>query len=240
MADKIRNLFGRSGANGSSILRDFETFQDADLVFLESTYGDRDHRPFPETVEEFVRAVQEAVASGGKILVPTFAIGRAQLLVGLLGWMFRHGRVVPFPIFLDSPMAIEATKVYMKHPELFDDGMKRFISEHPLRDDLITLKVTAGANDSKKINEHKGPCMILAGAGMCNAGRIVHHLKHYLWKKETHVLFVGYQGHNSLGRRIVERQPFVNIHGERIPIRAHGHTLGGFSAHAGQKTCLNG
>jgi metallo-beta-lactamase family protein len=229
---------GDLGPKGVPILRDFEPFHDADLVFLESTYGNRDHRPFTDTVEEFVRAVNEAVASGGKILVPTFAVGRAQLLVGLLGWMFRRKRVAPFPIFLDSPMAIEATKIYTKHTELFDDGMRRFISEHPLRDDLVTLKLTASANDSKKINEHKGPCMILAGAGMCNAGRIVHHLKHHLWKKETHVLFVGYQGQNSLGRRIMERQPFVNIHGERIPVRAQLHTLGGFSAHAGQKDLL--
>ena len=229
---------GDLGPKGVPILRDFEPFHDADLVFLESTYGNRDHRPFTDTVEEFVRAVKEAVASGGKILVPTFAVGRAQLLVGLLGWMFRRKRVAPFPIFLDSPMAIEATKIYTKHTELFDDGMRRFISEHPLRDDLVTLKLTASANDSKKINEHKGPCMILAGAGMCNAGRIVHHLKHHLWKKETHVLFVGYQGQNSLGRRIMERPPFVNIYGERIPVRAQLHTLGGFSAHAGQKDLL--
>jgi metallo-beta-lactamase family protein len=230
---------GDLGPRGVPILCDFEPFQDADLVFLESTYGDHDHRAFAETVEEFVSAVKQAVASGGKILVPTFAIGRAQLLVGLLGWMFRHKRAAPFPIFLDSPMAIQATRIYTKHPELFDDGMKRFISEHPLRDDLVTLKVTASANDSKKINEHKGPCLILAGAGMCNAGRIVHHLKHNLWKEETHVLFVGYQAQNSLGRRIVERQPFVSIHGERIPVRAQVHTLGGFSAHAGQKDLLH-
>jgi metallo-beta-lactamase family protein len=229
---------GDLGPRGVPILCDFEPFQSADLVFLESTYGDHDHRPFTETVEQFVRAVKEAVASGGKILVPTFAIGRAQLLVGLLGWMFRNKRVAPFPIFLDSPMAIAATKIYTKHPELFDDGMKRFISEHPLREDLVTLKVTASANDSKKINEYKGPCLILAGAGMCNAGRIVHHLKHNVWRDEAHVLFVGYQAQNSLGRRIVDGNPYVSIHGERIPVRAKIHTLGGFSAHAGQKDLL--
>src|SRR5215469_14503597 len=178
---------GDLGPRGVPILRDFEPFQHADVVFLESTYGDRDHRPFGDTVEEFVRIVQQAVRSGGKILVPTFAVGRAQLLIGLLGWMFRRKRVAPFPIFLDSPMAIQATKIYTRHNELFDDDMKRFISEHPLRDDLISLKVTASANESKKINDHKGPCMILAGAGMCNAGRIVHHLKHNLWREETHV-----------------------------------------------------
>ena len=230
---------GDLGPKGVPIIRDFEPFEHADLVFLESTYGDRDHRPFVDTVEEFVGAVKEALASGGKILVPTFAIGRAQLLVGLLGWMFRRKRVAPFPIFLDSPMAIEATKIYTKHRELFDDDMNRFISEHPLQDDLITLKVTATADESKKINEHKGTSLILAGAGMCNAGRIVHHLKHNLWKKETHVLFVGYQGQNSLGRRIVDGQPVVKIHGEQVVVRAKVHTLGGFSAHAGQKDLLD-
>jgi metallo-beta-lactamase family protein len=229
---------GDLGPKGVPILRDFEPFQQADLVFLESTYGDRDHRPFAETVEEFVRAVKEAVASGGKILVPTFAIGRAQLLIGLLGWMFRRKRIAPFPIFLDSPMAVEATKIYTRHKELFDDDMQRFISERPLRDDLITLKITATARESKKINEYKGPCLILAGAGMCNAGRIVDHLKHNLWREETHVLFVGYQGQNSLGRRIVDRQPVVRIHGEPVVVRAQIHTLGGFSAHAGQKDLL--
>jgi metallo-beta-lactamase family protein len=215
------------GPRGIPILRDFEPFQHADLVFLESMYGDRDHRLFVDSAEEFVCAVKEAVASGGKILVPTFAIGRTQLLEGLLGWMFRRKRVVPLPIFLDSPMAIEATRIYTEHRELFDDDMQRFISEHPLRDDLVTLKVTATANESIKINEHKGPCLILAGSGMCNAGRIVHHLKHNLWRKETHILFVGYQGQNSLRRRIVDGQPIVSIHGERIVVRGQVHTLGG-------------
>jgi len=229
---------GDLGPKGIPILRDFETFPRADLVFLESTYGDRDHRPFMETVEEFVRVVKETVEFGGKILVPTFAVGRAQLLIGLLGWMFRKKKARPFPIFLDSPMAIKATKIYQKHREIFDDGMKRFLSDRPLSEDLVTLKATLTAQDSMRINEHKGPCMILAGAGMCNGGRILHHLKANLWRKETHVLFVGYQGHGSLGRRIIEGQPTVKIHGQPVVVRAQVHTMGGFSAHAGQKDLL--
>jgi len=114
---------GDLGPIGIPILRDFEPFHQADMVFLESTYGDRNHRPFDETVDEFVRVVKETVAGGGKILVPTFAVGRAQLLIGLLGWMFRKRTAQPFPIFLDSPMAIEATKVYVKHKEIFDEQM---------------------------------------------------------------------------------------------------------------------
>jgi metallo-beta-lactamase family protein len=122
---------GDLGPIGIPILRDFEPFQHADLVFLESTYSDHDHRPFDQTVTEFVEVVKEAVLGGGKILVPTFAVGRAQLLIGLLGWMFRKKMAQPFPLFLDSPMAIEATKIYVKHREIFDDKMQKFISERP-------------------------------------------------------------------------------------------------------------
>jgi metallo-beta-lactamase family protein len=227
---------GDLGPKGIPILRDFEPFHHADMVFLESTYGDRNHRPFNETVDEFVRVVKETVAAGGKILVPTFAVGRAQLLIGLLGWMFRKKTAVPFPVFLDSPMAIEATKIYVKHKEIFDDQMTKFISERPLRDDLKSLKVTASPQESMKINQVQGACMILAGAGMCNAGRILHHLKHNLWREEAHVLIVGFQGHGSLGRRLVEGQRMVSIHGERVVVKIH--TMGGFSAHAGQKDLL--
>jgi metallo-beta-lactamase family protein len=207
------------------------------MVFLESTYGDRNHRPVQETVDEFARVVKDAVRGEGKILVPTFAVGRAQLLIGLLGWMFRKKTAQPFPIFLDSPMAIEATKIYVKHKEIFDEQMTKFISERPLRDDLKSLKVTASPQDSMKINDFQGSCLILAGAGMCNAGRILHHLKRNLWREEARVLIVGFQGHGSLGR-LVEGQPTVNIHGEKIVVRAKVHTMGGFSAHAGQRDLL--
>jgi metallo-beta-lactamase family protein len=230
---------GDLGPKAVPILRDFEPFQQADLVFLESTYGDRNHLPFNETVDEFTRIVKDAVSGGGRVLVPTFAVGRAQLLIGILGWMFRCQKVQPFPIFLDSPMAIQATKIYGKHREIFDDNMKQFLAEKPLRDDLVTLTATLTAQESMKINDHKGTCMILAGSGMCNGGRILHHLKRNLWKKETHVMIVGYQGYGSLGRRLVEGQPSVSIDGEKVVVRAQIHTLNGFSAHAGQKDLLS-
>jgi len=229
---------GDLGPKGALILKDFEPFQHADLVFLESTYGDHDHRPFTETVAEFVRIVKEAAEKGGKILVPTFAVGRAQLITGLLAWMFRTKKVAPFPIFLDSPMAIEATNIYTRHRELFDEGMTRFIAEKPLRSDLKTMKLCATAKESMKINDQPGPCLIMAGAGMCNAGRILHHLRANLWKPETHVLIVGYQGKGSLGRRLVDGEDSVSINGEKIAVKAKLHTLGGFSAHAGQTDLL--
>jgi metallo-beta-lactamase family protein len=229
---------GDLGPRSAPILKEFEPFHQADLVFLESTYGDHDHRPFDETVDEFVRIVKDTVEKRGKILVPTFAVGRAQLLTGLLAWMFRTKKVRPFPIFLDSPMAIEATKIYARHRELFDDQMIRFISEKPMKDDLKTMTLSVTADDSRKINDQVGPCLIMAGAGMCNAGRIVHHLKQNVWKPDTHVLIVGYQSHESLGRRLVEGDKLVKIHGEKVAVKAQIHTLGGFSAHAGQTDLL--
>src|SRR6516162_1245215 len=210
---------GDLGPRGALILRDFEPFRQADLVFLESTYGDHDHRPFTKTVDEFVEIVKDTVEKRGKILVPTFAVGRAQLLTGLLAWMVRKKKVRPFPIFLDSPMAIEATNVYVRHRELFDDAMTKFVAEKPLRADLKTMKLCVTAQDSMQINDVPGPCLVMAGAGMCNAGRIVHHLKQNLWKSDTHVLIVGYQSPDSLGRRLVEKDKMVRIHGEKVAVK---------------------
>lgn len=229
---------GDLGPRSAPILKEFEPFKTADLVFLESTYGDRDHRPFTETVEEFVQMVKDTVEKRGKILVPTFAVGRAQLLTGLLAWMFRNKKVKPFPVFLDSPMAIEATKIYVNHTELFDEQMMKFIAEKPLKEDLKTMTMSVTAEDSRRINDVPGPCFIMAGAGMCNAGRILHHLKQNLWKPETHVMIVGYQSRESLGRRLIEGEKLVSIHGEKVAVKARIHTLGGFSAHAGQTDLL--
>jgi metallo-beta-lactamase family protein len=225
---------GDLGPRSAPILREFEPFQQANLVFLESTYGGRDHRSLEETVAEFERIVVDAVNRGGKMLVPTFAVGRAQLITLLLGKMFRVGKVKPFPIFLDSPMAIEATNIYVKHAELFDDEMNAFIRDRPLRDDLRTMKLTPTADESRAINDVHGACLVMAGAGMCNGGRILHHLKANLWKPSTHVLIVGYQAQGSLGRRLVDGAKEVKIFGETIAVKAAIHTLGGFSAHAGQ------
>src|SRR5262245_27037152 len=230
---------GVLGPRAIPILRNFDPFKQADLVFLESTYGDRDHRPFMDTVEEFVDVVKKATKAGGKIIVPTFAVGRAQLLTSLLAWMFRTNKATPFPIFLDSPMAIEATKIYTQHRELFHDKMEKFVSEKPLREDLRTMKLTGSAEESKKINSVPGSCFIMAGAGMCNAGRVLHHLKQNLWKPETQVLIVGYQGRGSLGRQLVEGAKEVRIHGEKVIVKGKVHTLSGFSAHAGQTDLLD-
>jgi len=226
------------GPRTAPILREYEPFQQADLVFLESTYGDHDHRPFRETTDEFLEILQTAVRQKGPILVPTFAVGRAQLLLTLLAYYFRKGLLPTFPVFLDSPMAIEATEIYAHHRELFDDEMQEFLREGSIREDLRSLKLTATADESKQINSVSGPFMVLAGAGMCNAGRILHHFKAHIWKPETHVLIVGYQSHESLGRRLIEGAKKVKLFGDSIAVKASVHTLGGFSAHAGQTDLL--
>ncbi len=229
---------GDLGPKNAPILRDFETFSQGDVVFLESTYGDRDHQPYPETVQQFIEIVKLSVAQKGKILVPTFAVGRAQLLTLLLATIFRQKIIPPFPVFLDSPMAIEASHIYARHPELYDDDMVAYLKAGPLAQDLATLKMSATAADSIQINNCPGPCLIMAGAGMCTAGRILHHLRHNLWSPETHVLIVGYQARGSLGRMLVDGAKKVTIFGETIAVKAQIHTLGGFSAHAGQTDLL--
>ncbi len=238
---KVRKLVfsGDLGPKGAPILKDFEELHIADAVFMETTYGDRDHKPLDETIREFVSVVKTAVENKGKILIPTFTVGRAQLMISILASMFRAKDIPPFPIFLDSPMAIDASRIYMKHKELFDEELTEFIRERPMAEDLKTLKMCPTAEDSIAINDIPGPMMVLAGAGMCNAGRILHHLKYNLWKPETHVIIVGYQGYGTLGRRLVDGAEQVRIFGEDIAVKATIHTLGGFSAHAGQKDLLN-
>jgi metallo-beta-lactamase family protein len=235
---KVVVFSGDLGPTTLPLIREFETFQQADAVFLESTYGDRQHRPYAQTVAEFERIVREVARGSGKILVPTFAIGRSQQMLYHLAIMFLKQQIPRFPVYLDSPMALEATKIYRKHPDLFDEELVAWHKKGLLPLDRSIFKPSVTANDSKSINNIEGPCVVLAGAGMCNAGRILHHLKQNLSNPTTHVVIVGYQGHGSLGRRLVDGQPAVTIFGERIPVRASIHTLNGFSGHADQKELL--
>jgi metallo-beta-lactamase family protein len=231
---KVVIFSGDLGPRGAPLHRDYVPFQKADFVFMESTYGDRDHKSLRQTAVETRQVVAKAVQAGAKILVPTFAIGRTQLLLYLLAGAFQRGTLSPFPIYIDSPMAIQATKLYAKHVELFDDEALAMHKSGELRDKLDTVEFCPSAQDSRSLNDVKGPCLIMAGAGMCTGGRILHHFRHNLARPATQVLFVGYQGHGSLGRMIVDGKTSVTIFGERIPVRASVHTFGGLSGHAGQ------
>ncbi|HUR46420.1 MAG TPA: MBL fold metallo-hydrolase [Candidatus Saccharimonadales bacterium] len=229
---------GDLGPRNSPILKDSACLTRADLVFMESTYGDRDHRSLTDTLQEFRQLISEAVAQKGKILVPTFAVGRAQLLQYHLANMFLEKIVPPFPVILDSPMAIKATELYSHYPELFDEDMTRLAGDQVFLKHIASIRRSITADESRALNELPGPCLIMAGAGMCNAGRIMHHLRHNLPFPETVVLIVGYQAPGSLGRLLAEGATEVHMFGETIPVRAKTHSLGGFSAHAGQTDLL--
>ena len=212
---------------------------DVELVFMESTYGERNHRPLADTVAEFNDSIRQAVERKGKVLIPTFAVGRAQLILFYLAKMFRNKVTAPIPIYLDSPMAIAATEIYDQYVRYMDDESRRLHDTGELKNDLQTLKMCLTVGDSKALNAVEGPCIILAGAGMCNAGRILHHLRHNLGSPENLVLIVGYQPKGSLGRLLVDGAKTVMISHETVTVRATTRGLGGFSAHAGQADLLN-
>jgi len=229
---------GDLGPRGAPLLNDPEPFAKADAVIMESTYGDRNHRSLHQTAIEGREIIARAVENKAKILVPVFAVGRTQLLLYLLAGAFRRKTLPKFPIYLDSPMAIEATKIYGKNNELFDEEAQEMVSSGELRKNLDIAQACSKPAQSRALNEVVGPCMIMAGAGMCTGGRIIHHLRHNLPIEGTVVLIVGFQSANSLGRRLVNGEKVVRIFGERIPVNASIHTMGGFSAHADQKGLL--
>lgn len=229
---------GDIGPRNVPILRDPVSFPHADLVFLESTYGDRDHRPMKDTLIELRDIIRQAVAEGSKILVPAFAVGRTQQILYHLTILFDRQEIPPFPVYVDGPMSIEATRIYASHPELYDEEATELARDGLLTDKLPGVTVCETPEESKALNHRSGPCLIIAGAGMCNAGRIVHHLRNNLWRPSTHVVIVGYQSEGSLGRQLVEGAKKVQIFGDRVAVRAKIHTLNGFSAHAGQSDLL--
>jgi metallo-beta-lactamase family protein len=205
-----------------------------DLVVMESTYGDHDHRPMDGTLAEFRQILQDAIQAQEKVLIPAFAIGRTQQILYHMAEFIRRGQLAKFPIYLDSPMAIKAMALYRTHRDLFDEEAAGLVKEHRFEKDLSQLHYTETSEESRAINNLRGMAVIIAGSGMCEGGRIVHHLKHNLWRSNVHVVIVGYQSGGSLGCRLVQGADEVRIHGEPVKVAAKIHTLGGFSAHAGQ------
>lgn len=226
---------GDIGPPGQPIIRDPVPPVRADAVVMESTYGDRDHPPRADTVREFIDLVRTALDRGQRVLVPAFAIGRVQTLLFHLAEAVREGRLQDAPVYLDSPMARRATQIYATHQDLYDDETSALIRQRSLRGDLQHMRVIQTARESAALNDSAEPCVIIAGSGMCEGGRIVHHLKHNLWKDGVVVLLVGYMAEGTLGRRLAEGAKRVEIFGEPVAVRAAVHTLSGFSAHAGQR-----
>lgn len=236
---KVVIFSGDLGPRGAPLLNDPVPFDHADAVIMESTYGGRNHRSLHDTAIEARKIVAKAIESKAKILVPVFAVGRTQLLLYLLASAFRNKTLPRFPIYLDSPLAIEATKIYGKHNELFDQEAQVMVKSGDLSENLQSVRFCPTGQDSKVLNDVKGPCMIMAGSGMCTGGRIMHHLRHNLHRPETAVLIVGFQSPGTLGRQLVDGAKSVSIFDEKIGVRASIHTMGGFSAHAGQDDLLN-
>lgn len=229
---------GDLGQWDAPIMKDPAQIDDADMVFLESTYGNREHRSIAETVEEFEELIKTAVKNKGKILIPTFAVGRTQQVLYHLGKMFRSGAIPRFPVYLDSPMAIAATDLYAKHRILMDEEAQGLAKSGQAIGNISDLKLCITPDESRALNSVSGPCIILAGAGMCNAGRILHHFRHNLELPDTVVIIVGYQTRGSLGRQLIEGAQRVKIFGETIHVNATVKSLGGFSAHGGQSDLL--
>ncbi len=229
---------GDLGQYDSPILRDPEAAGAADLVVMESTYGNRRHRERADTLREFGEILRAARRDGGNVLIPAFAVGRTQDVLYEMGTHFDDWQLADWQVFLDSPMAIEASRVYWKHTELYDEEARAERLRTGDLSPLPNLKLCRTADESMTINKLHSGAIIIAGSGMCTGGRIVHHLKHNLSRPECDVLFTGYQAVGTLGRAIVEGRPTVRIHGSPVAVRARIHTLGGFSAHGDQADLL--
>lgn len=226
---------GDLGPKGTPILRDPATVRQADLVLMESTYGDRNHRERDATVHEIGEILDDAWRGQGNVLIPAFAVGRSQ---ELLYWFAKHWddwKLSRWRIFLDSPMAGKVVGVYGRHRSLFDEEAARVFASHTTPFELPNLQITASAQESMAINDIRGGAIIIAGSGMANAGRIVHHLRQHVGRRETHVIFVGYQAQGTTGRRLVDGAQWVRIHGRDCRVRAQIHTIGGLSAHTDQQ-----
>jgi len=234
-----RVLFsGDLGQWDRPILRDPTVFAEADFVVMESTYGNRDHDSHESIESQLDRVINETVQGGGNVVIPTFAVERAQELVFYISRLVRARRIPDVPVFLDSPMAADVTEVFCRHRECFDEEAWQMISsgESPLR--FPGLNVVRGVEESKAINDLKEPAIIMATSGMCTAGRIKHHLRQNIKRPESTILFVGYQVRGTLGRQILDGNPEVRIHGRQWRVRARVEQIHGFSGHADRTALL--
>ncbi|RMF25475.1 MAG: MBL fold metallo-hydrolase, partial [Deltaproteobacteria bacterium] len=230
---------GDLGHRGAPVLRDPARIDGADLVVMESTYGDRLHRPWEHTWRELGEILLAADRDRGNVLVPAFAVGRSQEILYAFHQNFDRWRLGRWQIFLDSPMAIEATRVYTKHAELYDEEASAVYKRAGNAFTLPNLRITRTAAESAEINEIDSGAIVIAGSGMCTGGRIRHHLKHNLWRRGCHVLIVGFQARGTLGRSLVDGAKRVSLWGERIEVAASVHTVGGLSAHADREGLIS-
>lgn len=232
--NKIKKIIfsGDLGNQNKPIVRNPAIPDDAESVFIETTYGDREHKIFEESKRELKEAIDYAFSNNGNVIIPTFALERAQELIYLLREMYEENMLPPCKVFLDSPLAIKATELYKKHIEYFDKEAKDMVSKGKDPFSFPYLTYTRSVEESKSINYFKGNSIIIAGSGMCNGGRILHHLKHNLWNPNNCIVFIGFQANGTLGRKIVDGEKFAYIYGEQIKVNARIFTINSFSSHA--------
>ena len=231
---------GDLGQPDRVILRDPTEIEDADILIVESTYGNRIHKNMEDTIEEFVSAVNETLLEKkGNVIIPAFALGRTQEIIYYFYELTRQGRFRDLNIFVDSPMATAVTKLTWRHLKLFDEEAKALAHWSADGDGVPNIKFTESVEESRALNKFASGAVIIAASGMCTAGRIKHHLKHNLDRRQSTILITGFQAAGTPGRKIVDRARTIRIHGKEIPLRADVYTLGGFSAHADQNALLS-
>jgi metallo-beta-lactamase family protein len=239
-ADDLKVLFsGDIGNINQPIINDPTIITEADYIVMESTYGNRFHLETEDKMSQLIRIIKKTFRKGGNLVIPAFAVERTQGLIYNLKKLDIAGEIPDMDVYLDSPLAIKATEIFCKYPELYDEeagGLNEKFDECILN--FPGLKYSLTADESKAINFLKNSKIIISASGMCDAGRIKHHLKHNLWRSDSTILFVGYQAQGTLGRRILDGEKTVRIHGEEIAVNADIERIEGFSAHADQKTLV--
>jgi metallo-beta-lactamase family protein len=230
---------GDLGNRGRPILRDPQIPPRADMVVMETTYGDRLHKPMGPSIEELYTAITDTFARGGNVVIPTFALERAQEILYYLRKGVESGRLPrTLPVFLDSPMAISATEIFYEHPECYDAEAHALFANGGDPFAVPGLRFTRESAESQSLNRLVGGAIIMAGSGMCTGGRVRYHLSHNLWRQDSSIIFVGYAARGTLARILIDGAKQVNLFGESVPVRAHLYTINGFSAHADRDELL--
>ena len=242
-AGKTKTLVfsGDLGNSDSVLMRSPVSLATADLVLMEGTYGNRDHRSMAATIEQFTQILAETWARRGNVLIPSFAVGRTQEILFYLGRLHREGKLDNWRVYLDSPMAIAVTGVYNQWLALLDQADIRELREadrESFQRFLPSLILSQSSEDSMAINKVSSGAIIIAGSGMCTGGRIRHHFKHRIWQERNTLIFIGYQAQGTLGRLIVDGASRIKLYKDEYAVKARVETLGGFSAHAGQSQLM--
>jgi metallo-beta-lactamase family protein len=228
---------GDIGKKENPIVDDPVFVEETDYLTIESTYGNRNHKSMEASVEELVDVIKSTFRRGGNVIIPSFALGRTQDLLFILNKLVKQDRLFRINVYIDSPLGERITRVYAAHPEYFDEEAREIFNIESR--DAIRIHFTRRTEDSMALNRIRKEAIIISSSGMCEGGRVRHHLKHNLWRRESSIVFVGYQAEGTLGRQIVDGAKTVEVLGEDVVVRAAIHTLGGFSAHADQRELLD-